>query len=315
MASCQRCGDTGILTKPGSDTLVECQCALVRRLAASMPPHIRRANAVKEHFELPLVRKPFRSAFVRSSWADMKAMVKAVIMLNPSAHVKVTSDREILDVYLGKKAKGSRDLETRRPRNAADLEDADASFSSIEDLMDSPKLCVVRLNEIGYKNKSAPGCLLEAVEYRVDRDKPIWVVQDLNKPFVQGSPAWSETVWEYLTTTIPSTEIPRIAPAMALELTDGDLSYRPANEPLSNAHTAGDSAQQRMLEARPGPAARVVPDPVFDLEPAAPAEPRPPRRPARSRVDDGPREDLPSGLGIYGSGLGDKRQGRFKKGD
>lgn len=292
MASCQRCGDTGIFTKPGSDTLVECQCALVRRLAASMPPHIRRANAVREHFELPLVRKPFRSAFVRSSWADMKAMVKAVVMTNPSSFVKVTSDREILDVYLGKKSRGSRDFETRRARNAAELEDSDASYNSIEDLMDLPKLCVVRLNEIGYKNKSAPGCLMEALEYRIDRDKPVWVVQDPNKPFVQGSPAWSESVWDYLTTAIPSTVIPRIAPSVTLELMDAQErpAFRPVDEP---------------------PAAAPSDPPPFDLEPAeSPAA----RRPRQQRRVEQEREDAPAGLGLYGSGLGKAKGGRFQRG-
>lgn len=315
MARCQQCGDTGILTKPGSDTLVECQCALVRRLAASMPPHIRRANTVREHFDLPLVRKPFRSAFVRSSWADMKAMVKAVIMTNPSSYIKVTSDREILDVYLGKKARGVRDFETRKVRTAADLEDSDASYNSIEDLMDAPKLCVVRLNEIGYKNKSAAGVLLEAVEYRVDRDKPVWVVQDTMKPFTQGSPAWSETVWEYLTTTIPSADIPRLAPAVALELTDNDFAYRSSAEPSR----AGDSAQRRLSDAQAAPApARPVPpapDPVEHPERLRPHQPmqQPQPAPRRRRVEES--EERPAGLEMYGTGLGNGGKGRFKKGD
>jgi hypothetical protein len=314
MARCQKCGDTGILSKPGSETLVECACALIRRLAASMPPHIRRANAVKAHFELPLVRNPFRSVYMVASWADVKAMVKAVIMLNPQAFVKVTSDREILDVFLGKKSKGARDLETRRVRTAAELEDTDASYSSIEDLMDQAKLCVVRLNEIGYKNKSASGALEEAVSYRVDRDKPVWVVSDMNKPFVQGCPAWGESVWEYIRTTIPSTQIPRIAPTVPLELTDdGGQRFVPAQEPPAAAGV-GASAQSRMTAAAASPAAprKAAADPApFDLEPAPPPEARE-RRPAR-RVNPSEDDDArPAGLEIYGRGLGFKKN-TFRK--
>lgn len=324
MASCQKCGDTGVLHKPG-DQLVECACALLRRIAASMPPHIRRATALRAHFDHPVVRKPFRSLFVKASWPDTKAMVKAVVMMNPNSFIRITSDREILDVFLGKKSKGARDVETRRPRTAADLEDSDTNYSSIEDLMDHPRLCVVRLNEIGYKNKSAHACLEEALSYRIDRDKPVWIVSNIDKPFVQGSPAWSESVWDYITSTVPAVTIPRIAPRMVMELTDDDLAaepFSPAPEPPTAAPGAPMSGHTSSNATVAGSGPRAAParapaadPPPFDLDPE-PVE-REDKRivPRRSRVRPSDDDDArPSGLGIYGVGLTQSSKGRIRKG-
>ena len=162
--------------------LYECVCAMLRRVAASMPPYIRKAEVARHHVLLPLVGMVKKSVFVLSSWPDAKAVIKVAMIRNPNLGFRIASDREIRDVYVGS---------TSRVAKGAD---EDGVFNSLQDLMDMPGLMIVRLNELAYKNKAAPGALEEAISYRIDRDKPIWALSDTSKPFGMGSFAYSENV-------------------------------------------------------------------------------------------------------------------------
>ena len=105
-ATCRTCSGSGVVEI--GERMIECECALVRRMAASMPAYVRRADVRKEHLELPIMGMTRRNALVVASWQDMKAVVKATIIANQRIFVKVTSDREIRDVYVGSKSRAAR---------------------------------------------------------------------------------------------------------------------------------------------------------------------------------------------------------------
>lgn len=247
-----------------------------------MPAYVRHADARHEHFELPLVKDGIgKSYFIRSSWADMKAILKAVILTNPSKFIRITSDREIRDVGVGS---------TGRAARGADETDV---YNNLEDIMGPPALCVVRLGELLYKNKAAAGLLEEALCYRLDRDLPTWVVSDLDRPFGRGSNAFSDSVWDLLRTAMKDFLVPRIAPAAGPDEPNSALGPSPAGErsPLAPEPVAG-------------PAPRRRPDPPPGPEPERP----------RRRIQPVPDEDAPKGLGEYGMGLGPSKKFQ-KRGD
>lgn len=198
MTECAKCGGREVVERDGK--LHECVCSLIKRVAASMPPYVRKADVLPAHLELPIVRAVDQSVYVVAAWSDMKAVIKAVMLKNPNKLVRVTSDAEIRDVFVGSKSKASK---------TADYDGE--IFNNLQDLMDPPDLMIVRLNEMAYKNKAAAGALEEALSYRLDREKPTWVLSNLDKRFVQGSFSYSDSVAELLSTGYFHMNIDRIS--------------------------------------------------------------------------------------------------------
>lgn len=220
LLKCVTCPNgNGTIEKDGK--LYECMCSTLRRVGASMPPYIRRAIVSKEHINLPIIRKPNAHHYILSSWSDIKAVIKLVMLLNPSRMIKVTSDREIRDVYVGSKSK----------KALGENSDTEA-INTLEDLVVSPYIVIIRTNELSYKNKAAPGAFEEAMSIRIDRDRPVWVINHREKPFGKGSFAWSESVSELLYTGFQYIEIPQI---------NNDISDTSDMSPqASNSIPAGD---------------------------------------------------------------------------
>lgn len=282
---CDCCGGAGTIERDGK--IFECECALWERVAASMPAYILSAKFLPRHLESPLVDCIGQSCFVTASWIDLRAIIKALMMKHYNRHIRITSDRELRDVFVGSKS-----------RTALD-EDAKVVYNSIEDLMGGgdqrgrastgPDLVILRLNELGYKNKAAPGILEEAIVCRLDYGRPTWVVSNLDKPFGSGSYAWSESVWDLLTSAFAQVRVPRISPRVGPP-PDGPTS------PAGDAHPEPRTAKEEVLEpqdAQESPLAR---------QPRQETKER-----SRKVIRPVPDEDVPAGLGIHGMGLGQKR--------
>lgn len=194
LRSCKKCENTGVIEK--DDKYIECQCAYVRRLVSSMPAYIRKTQVVKEHLSIPIIKDWRHHYMVSSSWADMRAVIKAWMILNDTKRLQITSDREIKEVFVGNKS-----------RSDTDVEYLTARYESIEDLVDSADLLIIKLNELGYKNKAAPGALEEALNYRIDRDKITWIYNDARRPFGHTSFCYSEAVADLIASTYKSVVI------------------------------------------------------------------------------------------------------------
>jgi hypothetical protein len=180
------------------DKLIECECAIIKRLSFAMPAEVRQAIVLKPHADHPITKMMGKSLFVKATYADMLSIIKASIYKNNGRYVRTTSDAEIRDVGVGsrsRKAKG---------------EDARDVYNDFSDLMESPPLMVIWLNKLGHKNRAAAGYLIEALTVRIDRRKPTWVVSDIDNPFGPGSFSFSDAVWSFLHIGFEKVEIPRI---------------------------------------------------------------------------------------------------------
>jgi hypothetical protein len=275
MEACEICSGSGTIEKGGK--LFECECALLRRISAAMPPPIRKATVLPEHLRTGLLEKTGRSLFINVHWQDMKAILKAVMIKFPQKFVRITSDAEIRDVYVGSKSKSAR---------SADYEGNDI-YNNIEDLVGPPDLLVVKLNEIKNRNKAAPGALAEGLAHRLDRDKPTWVISCVETRFGIGSYAYSEAVAEIVSAgcervTVPQTLVPKEENGFFFEF-----------DKTQQAETAGTAAA----------------GPVEDAAPSGPSEkPARPKRQIRSsdESDGNPLQD--SRLASMGQGLTKKKK-------
>jgi len=197
---CKLCNGIGAFEK--NEKLYECRCALVGRLSATMPAFIKRAEILPEHLALKLIDLHNKLIYVHSTWADMRAMIKILMIKYPNKFIRITSDREIRDVFVGSKSASARiSMDAEGP-----------IYNNLQDLMDGPNLLIIRLGELSYKNKAAPGALEEAMMFRVYREmNPTWIVSDLNRPFGPGSHAYSDGLRDMLSEMFTSFNVPRIS--------------------------------------------------------------------------------------------------------
>jgi len=236
MEECLKCGGREVVEQDGK--LHECVCSFIKRVAASMPPYVRKAEVLPEHLRLPIVKAVDQSVYVVAAWSDMKAVIKTVMLKHPNKLIRVTSDAEIRDVFVGSKSKASK---------SADYDGE--IFNNLQDLMDPPDLMIVRLNEMAYKNKAAAGALEEALSYRLDRDKPTWVLSNVDKRFVQGSFSYSDSVAELLSTGYFRMNIERISRRPSV---DDELFVDPVGtDPLPDVGAPGERPSQPLQPPKP----------------------------------------------------------------
>lgn len=243
---CARCSGLGVVERDGK--LYECVCAFMRRVASAMPTYVRRAAVSREHVEHGLIGMVGKPVFLTSHWEDVKAFIKVLYIKYPTRFIRLTSDLEIKDVFVGDKSKSAR------------TDDYSGEiFNSVSDLVEGPDLLIVRLNKLSYKNKAAAGALEEALSHRLDYDRPVWAVNDPDNPFNQASYAYSNSVWELLHTGMEKVVVGRISPASSV----------PAPSPLQP-----DPDPDQQVEGKPRkprkPRVRSVPDEDDDAPDKAP---------------------------------------------
>lgn len=223
--SCKECDGSGTIEQDGK--LKNCECFYVKQAALSMPPYIRHAVILPQHLELPVLKiinniSPWcRSIFMRGSCADLNAIIKALLLKYPTKWIKLTSDAEIRNVYVGSMSKSARSDDY-----------AGAIYNNIQDLIDPPQLIVIRLNTIANKNKAAPGALEEALNHRLMNDKPVWAYSDDEDAFNPGSFAYSLRVNELLTKSMKEIRIPIIAPESSIEERGLSPDFIPQKHPV-----------------------------------------------------------------------------------
>ena len=262
--ACEICGNAGVVEKDGK--LYECECAELRRVAAAMPSYIRTAVVKEEHIRAKvnpttrLIDSIDKSLYIISYWNDMRAFIKLVMLKHRHKFIRIISDRELRDVFVGSTSRAARGDDSK-----------EAVYNSIEDLVKSPDLLMIRLNELAYKNKAAAGILEEALCYRFDRNEPVWLLSNSTRPFGQGSIAYSDTVWA-LCRSVPSVRVEPISPIDGPTDASGTV-VSVADSPL---------APERVTSS---PKAFV---------------PKTKSRTVRSAPDE---DDRPSGFGAFGSGV------------
>ena len=271
MDACEICGGAGVVER--DDKLYECECAELRRIVAAMPSYIRTAVVDEKHLKIILPDKKTRviesinkSLYVTAYWGDMRAIIKTIMIKHRNKFIRITSDRELRDVFVGSTSRAARGENSK-----------ESIYNSIEDLVKSPDLLMIRLNELGYKNKAAPGILEEALCYRLDRALPVWLLSNSTKPFGAGSFAYSENIWS-LVMSIPRI---RVEPILIINGPIDPTEFTASESDVGSSFLAPEQAkpQERKIS-----------------------------KPKTIRSDD----DLPSGLGAFGKGI--KPSSGFRRG-
>lgn len=278
LKKCDICDGEGVIDRDGK--FVECKCAYVRRLLSSMPVYIRKTQIMKEHLNLPLIKDWRKHYMITASWADMRALIKAWMIMNDKKLLQITSDREIKEVFVGNKS-----------RTDGETEYLTARYNSIEDLVDPADVLVIKFNELGYKNKAAPGALEEAINYRLDRDKITWVFNDVRRPFGNSSFCYSDSLADVIAAGFRSVVIQPI-----LKEVDAITTLMNNVAPLQVRPLA---QRESILEL----------DPVQDSPGLAPKKPIKMKAPRPVVQESEPVEEVVDDLSsIYGAGIKKKKK-------
>jgi hypothetical protein len=178
-------------------------------------------------------------------------------------------------------------------------------LNNLQDLMDTPDLVVIRLNELSYKNKAAPGALQEAFSYRLDRDKATWVLSDPSRPFTRGSHAWSDSVSDLFNSTLRKFVVPSIAPEIQL---DDVLCVEPVQSQQVQSMSPVASEAPSLASSPPRGKRQAQPPEAEEKVPEGPEEP--PEKVIQSVPDS---DGIPEALRGLGGGLGNNRS-KFGRG-
>lgn len=199
---CKECGWTGVIEQPDGRAPRECECGMVRRLARAMPEQVREAKVERAHLEHVLYSKPKAIGthlYVTAHWADMCAIIQALMIRHMGKPILVTNDAEVKSVFVGSKSKSSRSDDFKG-----------VIYNDLLDLMSTPGLMIMKLGEHTSANKALPKAFEEAIRARFYSARPLWLVSDPDQPFGRDSVAWSDRVWDLIQRTCIMVQVPKI---------------------------------------------------------------------------------------------------------
>lgn len=263
-------GCRNLMEYPAGGTILQCQgedlvsvmcpnmrvVALRQRLTAIDPqlvgvPH----DATSPLYQSGSTDRTSDNLFIpRVHWKIFLSHFKWVVASKGAGFfVRVVTDMTLLNVYLGKASVSSR-LASQR------TDDGELLVSnSLEDLLSSPDLVVVRVGLIVYYNKAAANVLQEALLVRIGLGKPTWIVEPDDRPFVPfsrelGTQSGMASCDQEVLGLVEST-------FERLELASGGPEPAPAYEEDGDEVTVGEIRVTDMVdEATYEP----PPEPVFD---------------------------------------------------
>ncbi len=246
MSTCESCNGTGIINK--DDKMYECQCSFLFRIKSFIPKFILRSEVTIEHIHQMPVKNPFKNYYISCYFPDFKSILKCCMIRYSNKSIKVTSDKEIVDVFVGSRSKNSKSDVISGP-----------IYNCIEDLVSPPDILVIKLNELVYKNKAASSALEEAIICRIEKDRPVWIFSDKARPFCSTSSAYSDSVYEQIANNFIDIKIPQIL-KRAVDSDAFSVSIPKNTEPDQKSTTERES--RRPDESYKNPPTR-KPDQVF----------------------------------------------------
>jgi len=141
----------------------------------------------------PLRKFVDKNLWVTAPLSMFRVHLRYVAIREPHWGFSVVSDADLMDAWL------SRDLDVRD----ADVEQLRRSqvsgrFAGLGDITDPPELLILRLGVKAARNAAMPEVLLEALQRRLQIDKPTWIVDSPAAPLDEDHIAYDGRMGELL---------------------------------------------------------------------------------------------------------------------
>jgi hypothetical protein len=208
------------------DKAQPCICLVREMLANYLGPDLAGATRIQEgplyavdrDFNITLDRTS-ENLFIKASWPALLPHLRLAIghrwrYVEPTFRFAILTDERVINVYVGNERYAARPKGNR---------DDMTSFNGLKDLVEGPRLVIVRLGFLGHKNIAAPGALKQALMIREAARKPTWVVQN---PQGDYPISWNEEVAAYIAEYFDVVDLrklsaatvsPQVAPTMEVE--------------------------------------------------------------------------------------------------
>jgi hypothetical protein len=112
--------------------------------------------------------------------------------MGPSWYFRVLSDADLMSAWLSRDIPDDEiyDTDVAESRQGGRT----SKYNSLEDIIDPPKLLIVRLGVKSARNSAMPEVLLETLMHRQHVDKPLWIVDMPGYLLKSGHIAWDMDV-------------------------------------------------------------------------------------------------------------------------
>lgn len=162
--------------------------------------------------------------FSKVEWGTFLAHLKWVLGYKyfSKSFVKIVTDMKLLNIYVGNASLKAR-LKSQQD------EDQLLICNSLEDLLESPDLVIVRLGLITHFNRAAANVLQEALNIRKNMGRPVWLIEPHNKGFQPyrkadfgdtGMPCCNDDVLNYVQQNFETIELETVEGAQIQEEAD-----------------------------------------------------------------------------------------------
>ena len=252
---CPRCGRTPIPGCGGrgyflidETTVRPCRNLYIKQLTQHLGTEISISNHVTKSplYEMgeqpgdpPKVDRTEENLVLRvESWYSLLPHLKWTLGCKGlDFRFKILTDLEVVTVKVGATSKDSQG-KTRA--------ESDEVFNHIGDLIEDYDLLILKVGQMGYKNRAAAGALYELLLIRESQRRPVWVVIDGEKPWDTMNPdtqsygySYSSEVQSYLNRWFDYITMPPADPGERLVASSENfiVEDEPTPEPKTRAVT------------------------------------------------------------------------------
>lgn len=191
--TCKICGDYGFVQVDdgplGIPQAVPCECRMEKDLNAQAERAWSGLSGIKARKKTLLTKYLYKNIILVGEKENLASHVRTVMWLErkPMKFVKVVSDATLMSAWLNNLSSSNREIYD--PDFIRDVR-----ASSLEDLVESPSLLIVRLGVKGARNSAMPEVLTETISLRDHQSKPIWIVAEPDRPLEEGHLCWSRAL-------------------------------------------------------------------------------------------------------------------------
>lgn len=197
MPLCKKCFGAGYLQKDdgymGMPEAIPCSCTIKKALNQQAEKAWQGLSEYPIKKTSLLRNKIKENLIVVSDRNNLMSHLRSALAheRRPERFIKVVSDATLMSAWLS-------NLQLANSEIIDPDFQRDIRVQALEDLAESPFLLIIRIGIKMARNSAMPEVLVETIELRQHLGKPTWIIEEPNRPLVEGHICWSRAVDESL---------------------------------------------------------------------------------------------------------------------
>lgn len=240
-ADCKLCHGRGVVPK-GTFAVTPCECTVLRNLVRNVDRGWKGLiNAPNLDGRSPLLDPANQGddCWITADRPTFRTHLKhTALRMGPNWKFNVVTDAELITAWLA--TAGLAGMKMLDPDVMLEAAPVSLRKLTLIDMVEPPDTLIVILGVKAARNVAMPEVLLEAITLRHASGKPLWIIDQPNKPFREGHRAWSYEVQD---------EMGRFDRHVLSSLASGG-EMKPLNKMLEEHHVADTGSKGRRSSRR-----------------------------------------------------------------